>query len=134
MEPELIADYACVIGEGPMWHPLEKCVYWIDINDGRLFRYNPATGEHGLVFQGDPIGGYTIQADGALLLFMGRGAVKLLRNGALTTIIEDIPDERESRFNDVFADPVGRVYCGTMPTPSRKGRLYRLDPDRSLTP
>ena len=133
MEPELIADYACVVGEGPMWHPFEQCVYWIDINDGRLFRYNPATGEHGMVFKGDPIGGYTIQADGAFLLFMARGAVKLLRNGELTTVIEDIPDERETRFNDVFADPAGRVFCGTMPTASRKGRLYRLDPDRTLT-
>ncbi len=79
------------------------------------------------------IGGFTFQEDGAILLFMDRGAVKLLRDGKLETIIEDIPDERESRFNDVFADPEGRVYCGTMPTNDRKGRLYRLDPDRTLT-
>ena len=133
MNPELIADYACVVGEGPMWHPHEKCVYWIDIEDGRLFRYDPVTRIHGLVLKTDVIGGYTIQADGALLLFMARGAVKIYRNGELTTVIDEIADERESRFNDVFADPVGRVYCGTMPTPDRKGRLYRLDPDRSLT-
>ncbi len=24
MEPELIADYACVTGEGPLWHPQEQ--------------------------------------------------------------------------------------------------------------
>src|SRR4029079_3687097 len=64
---------------------------------------------------------------------MDRGAVKLLRDGKLETIIEDIPDERESRFNDVFADPEGRVFCGTMATKDRLGRLYRLDPDRKLT-
>jgi D-xylonolactonase len=56
-----------------------------------------------------------------------------LRDGKLETIIEEIPDERETRFNDVFADPEGRVYCGTMPTKDRLGRLYRLDPDRKLT-
>ncbi len=133
MEPLLIADYACVVGEGPMWHPMEKRMYWVDIVTGRMFRYDPATNQHEQVYSGDVIGGYTIQDDGALLLFMARGAVKLWRNSHLTTVIDEIPDERESRFNDVFADPTGRVYCGTMPTPERKGRLYRLDPDRRLT-
>ena len=133
MEPELIADYACVTGEGPLWHPQEQKVYWVDIPAGRLFRYDPASGKHEQVFAGGVIGGFTFQDDGAILLFMDRGAVKLLRDGKLETIVEDIPDERETRFNDVFADPEGRVYCGTMPTKDRLGRLYRLDPDRKLT-
>jgi sugar lactone lactonase YvrE len=132
-ELTLIADYACVVGEGPMWHPLEKRVYWLDIGLGRMFRYDPATGKHEQIYEGEPIGGYTIQEDGSLLLFLGRGAVKVWREGQLTPVIDEIPDERESRFNDVFADPAGRVFCGTMPTQDRLGRLYRLDPDRTLT-
>jgi D-xylonolactonase len=134
MEPELIANYECVTGEGPLWHPQEGRVYWVDIPKGKLFRYEPTTGKHELYYDsGAVIGGFTFQDDGAILLFMDRGAVKLLRDGKVETIIEEIPDERESRFNDVFADPEGRVYCGTMPTQDRQGRLYRLDPDRTLT-
>ncbi|HEY9529541.1 MAG TPA: hypothetical protein VIR02_20795, partial [Anaerolineales bacterium] len=38
MQPELIADYQCQIGENPLWHPLEHCLYWTDIPRGRLFR------------------------------------------------------------------------------------------------
>lgn len=133
MEPELIADYQCHTGEGPLWHPTEQVVYWTDIPAGKLFRYDPATGQHAQVYQGEPVGGFTIQEDGSLLLFMARGAIATWRDGALTSLIPEIPDERESRFNDVFADPAGRVYCGTMPTPYRKGRLYRLDLDRKLT-
>jgi D-xylonolactonase len=133
MELELIADYACVTGEGPLWHPQEQAVYWVDIPNGRLFRADPVTGHHERFFQGEVIGGFTFQEDGAILLFMDRGAIKLLRGGKLETIIEEIADERESRFNDVFADPAGRVYCGTMPTKDRQGRFYRLDPDRKLT-
>ena len=64
---------------------------------------------------------------------MDRGAVKTWRKGALSTVIDEIPDERESRFNDVIADPEGRVFCGTMPTKDRLGGLYRLDPDGPLT-
>jgi D-xylonolactonase len=64
---------------------------------------------------------------------MVRGAIKIWREGELTTVLNEIPDERESRFNDVIADPVGRVFCGTMPTESQPGRLYRLDTDGTLT-
>lgn len=133
MQPELIADYQCVVGEGPLWHPMEKKVYWTDIGTGRMFRYDPATGRHEQCYSGRPVGGYTIQADGSLLLFMDRGTVAIWRDGALTTVIEEIPDERETRFNDVFADTAGRVFCGTMPTKDRPGRLYRLDTDGRLT-
>jgi sugar lactone lactonase YvrE len=133
MEPELVADYQCITGEGPLWHPDEKRVYWLDIPTGRMFRYEPATGKHEQCYQGEVVGGFTIQDDGALLLFMARGAVKIWREGQLTTVIEEIPDERTTRFNDVIADPMGRVFCGTMPTKERLGRLYRLDPDGTLT-
>ena len=133
METELIADYRCITGEGPLWHPDEKRVYWVDIPQGRIFRYEPATGAHEMYYEGDVVGGFTIQPDGALLLFGAGGAVKTLQAGQLTTVIEGIPDERESRFNDCIADPRGRVYSGTMSTDERLGRLYRLDPDGSIT-
>ena len=133
MEPELIADYRCVIGEGPLWHPDERRLYWIDIATGRIFRYEPATERHELCYEGEVIGGFTIQADGALLLFMAKGAVKIWREGTLTTVVDEIPDERASRFNDVIADPAGRVFCGTMTSPEHAGRLYRLDTDARLT-
>lgn len=133
MQPELIADYNCITGENPLWHPDENKVYWTDIPTGRLFRYDPSTDMHEQIYEGAQVGGFTIQRDGSLLLFMERGAVKVWNKGAIHPIFEEIPDERESRFNDVIADPRGRVFCGTMPTPDRLGRLYRLDPDHRLT-
>lgn len=132
MTPEVVADYTCVCGEGPIWHTDEHRLYWLDIDIGRLFRYEPATARHEMCLQQRMVGGLTIQADGAKLLFMDRGTVKAWRDDELTTLIEEIPDELDTRFNDVIADPRGRVFCGTMSTPRRKGRLYRLDPDRSL--
>src|SRR2546423_11828135 len=126
MQPELIADYAWETGEGPLWHPDEKRLYWVDIPRGRMYRYDPASGRHEQCYEGEPIGGFTIQEDGALLLFMAHGAIRVWRNGFVKTIVEEIPDERETRFNDGQADPVGRVFCGTMAGANRPGRPFRV--------
>lgn len=132
MQPELIADYHCECGEGPLWHPLQKRLYWLDIVNPRMFWYDPATGHHEQFNVGRTVGGYTFQADGSLLLFMDRGSVGVWRNGKLTLIVDEIPDEVTTRFNDIHADTMGRVFCGTMPTKDRPGRLYRLDRDGSI--
>jgi sugar lactone lactonase YvrE len=132
--PVIVADTTCKTGEGPMWHEGEKKVYWVDIPNGVIYRYDPATEAHEEFYRGSEIiGGYTFQADGGILLFQDRGAVRLLKNGKITDVISEIPDEREGRFNDVIADPEGRVYCGTMPIGDRPGKLYRLDRDLTLT-
>ena len=131
-KPEIVADYKCATGEGPIWHPDERRVYWVDIPQGRMFWYEPDSGNHAMCYEGESIGGLTLQEDGSLLLFMSRGAVRVWRGGMVRTIIDEIPEERESRFNDVIADPGGRVFCGTMPTKERLGRLYRLDTDGTL--
>ena len=131
--PELIADYRCLCGENPLWHPHERRVYWLDIFSPRMFRYDPVGDRHEQFYAGRTVGGFTFQRDGKQLLFMDRGAIAVLEGREARIVFDDIAQERESRFNDVFADPVGRVYCGTMPTGSRPGRLYRLDTDGSLT-
>ena len=134
MSPKLISDQENQTGENPLWHPTEKRLYWTDIPTGRLFCYDPVTNETEQIHSGEIVGGFTFQADGGLLLFMARGKIAKWKDGELETIIEEIPAERESRFNDVIADPQGRVFCGTMPSATDLGRLYRLDPDRSLHP
>ena len=103
------------LGEGPLWHADQRLLYWTDILAGKLFTFDPATGARRCVYEGRPVGGMTIQADGALLLFRDQGNVAVWRDGeVLDTIVESLPDEAESRFNDVIADPLGHVLCGTI--------------------
>lgn len=65
---------------------------------------------------------------------MDRGTVALLKDGALTQIVAEIPGEESSRFNDVIADPLGRIFCGTMSTSESNGTLYRLERNGSVHP
>jgi sugar lactone lactonase YvrE len=133
---ELIADERCDTTEGPLWHEDLQALFWVDIPAGHLFRYDRATERHALVYQGDgQIAGFTIQEEGELLMFGERGRIWTWdpHTGAERVVIEEIPAERGTRFNDVIADPEGRVFAGTMPDGDRSGHLYRLDPDGSLT-
>ncbi len=133
MVPELMADYRCETGEGPLWHPMERQVYWSDIPRGRIFRLNPFSRRHEQIYEGRIVGGYTIQSDGSLLLFMDRGSVAVWRDGKLEYLVNEMEGETDNRFNDVAADPAGRVFCGTMPTDTRSATLYRMDTDGSVT-
>lgn len=133
MTPQIVVDHKSVVGECPLWHPFDKKLYWIDIRKGSILRYDPETGNHEEFYSGEVIGGFTIQEDGALLLFLERGAVKILKDGETSTVIYEISEELDTRFNDVIADPKGRVFCGTMPAKDHKARLYRLDADGSIT-
>ncbi len=133
MVPELMADYRCETGEGPLWHPMERQVYWSDIPRGRIFRLNPFSRRHEQIYEGRIVGGYTIQSDGSLLLFMDRGSVAVWRDGKLEYLVNEMEGEADNRFNDVAADPAGRVFCGTMPTDTRSATLYRMDTDGSVT-
>jgi D-xylonolactonase len=133
--PAIAVDVACETGEGPLWHPDESALYWCDIPQGRVYRYDPSTGEHELVYEDDDerIGGFTFQTDGSLLLFQEAGAVRRLyqRSGTVETVVDPDPDRFHERFNDVIADPEGRVFAGMMPDTDRglPGQLYRLDTD-----
>ena len=120
MNHEIVADYVNHVGEGPTWDPREKKLYWIDIPNGRIFRYDPASGDHAQIFDGPMMGGFTMQEDGSLLLFMEKGAIAVLRDGKLDYVVDELPGEDGNRFNDVIADPAGRVFCGTMPVDDQR--------------
>ena len=130
-EFQIAADLRCTVGEGPVWHPDQERLYWTDILSSRIYWHEPPSGRNRLCYQGRMVGGMTLQADGSLLLFMDRGTVAVWKEGRIVrTLLDHIPAEADGRFNDVIADPVGRVFAGAMPFEDlerKRGRLYRLD-------
>lgn len=128
-----------MIGENPRWHPMEQCVYWVEIPEqldgvGNLLRFDPVTERSICVFEGPAIGGFTIEADGALLLFMVGGAIARWCAGRLTPVLAGVSQLAQSRFNDVIADPLGRIFCGSIRDPGTTdtGYLFCLHRDRTI--
>lgn len=130
---DLIADFACHTGENPIWHPDEAVLYWLDIPQGRIFRFDPQGKQSERVMEGAVVGGMTIQEDGALLLFMEAGRVAILEDDTLTTVVDSIEGEANKRFNDVIATPAGNVFCGTLSyVDGDAGSLYHLKRDGTI--
>ncbi|CAN5306852.1 N/A [soil metagenome] len=154
VEPELIVDHPCRLGESPIWHATENRLYWIDILTGRLFCFDPETSHFREILKTASIGALAIHSTGALLVFMSDGAVASFNNGALQALPMSVPEQSGFRFNDCVVDPVGRVYSGSiihkpgtrsagaralrklhrlLRLPRKTGRVYRFDIDGRVT-
>ena len=59
----------CHLGENPLWNAREQRLYWTDIGAGKIHRFDPQGGRHEIIYEGVPVGGFTFQANGDLLLF-----------------------------------------------------------------
>ena len=128
LEVQPVANYHCITGENPLWNQRDQRIYWEDIDSGRLFRADHRTLEHECFYRGETVGGFTFQDDGSLLLFEADRIAVLDANGKRRVIAQGI-DSDMRRFNDVIADPEGRVFAGTIGSTSENGGLYRVDLD-----
>ena len=133
MQIELVAETRCLVGESPVWHADEACVYWVDIVLGKLFRFDPAGGRYDQVHDGLVTGGLTVQDDGSLLMFQTQRAIATYRDGRVRTQAPRRLRPFGYRYNDVIADPLGGVFCGVMPYDGpATGRWNRPDAPLSL--
>jgi D-xylonolactonase len=126
---DLVAPLACEVGENPLWHPEAETLFFLDITQGTVHSYHPATQNCSVVVRTRITGGFTLQRDGSLLLFQDGRIAVLTRDGALREVASGQCPGND-RFNDVIADPEGRVFAGAM---GGNGKLLRFDPDGSVT-
>lgn len=132
-EIEALVNEHCECGENPLWHEDEQKIYWTDIPNGVIFRLDPQTGVHEKIYDGENVGGFTFQADGKLLLFRDHNIALREHDGSVKVLTEKIP-KSTGRFNDVMADPEGRVFAGTMGQNGKlTGGLFRVDLDGTVT-
>jgi len=121
------------LGEGPLWHPDEQALYWVDIHQARIERYHPASGERDTFQFEEAVTALGIRAGGGFVTAGVRGFGWWDGCSEQATPVSDPEaDLPDNRFNDGAVGPDGRFWAGTMreqvnldgPAP---GSLYRLD-------
>lgn len=127
---ELVAPLDCHTGENPLWCERRKKLLFADIPRGVVYGYDPATAKCDVMARTRVTGGFTLQEDGSLLLFQDGPIAVLGTDGAVREVARDACPGND-RFNDVIADPEGRVFAGTLG--GGKGRLLRFDTDGRVT-
>lgn len=118
------------LGESPFWHPDEGSLWWCDIPGRRLSRAEPGRGEvRHWALPSDP-GCLAPLPGGDLLLALRDGLWRFdPASGARTRLAPAPYDGATERFNDGRADPLGRLWVGTIYEPRSPARaaLYRFD-------
>lgn len=118
------------LGESPFWHPLERRLYWVDI-PGKALRWSDGAGgpvEH-WAMPSEP-GCIAPAASGGLVIALRDGIYRARDWGAALDLVARFEhDPATTRFNDGKADPLGRLWAGTMyePKDARKAQLFSID-------
>ncbi len=123
------------LGEGPVWHPQEQVLYFLDILGARLHRFNPLTAEYSSQDLGVVTGSMGVRAKGGWVMATKKGFAFFEPSTDQMTFLNgpEADSSDDMRFNDGKTDPQGRFWAGKMSS-APVNHLYRLDPDCSIHP
>jgi len=135
MDIEVVLEAGAAIGESPTWASEEKALYWIDVKEPALHRFDPASGDRRCWAMPSDIGAFALMSPSS-------GAVVALRkgihhldfsSGSLALLAPPPFDPELIRFNEGACDPVGRFWIGVMFDPSKDGEPPRRSSLHSFT-
>lgn len=134
---DLVHDVKANLGEGPWWDAESRALLWLDLFEGAIHSYQPASGGGLSINVGQPVGMFALRADGGLLAAVRDGlGFADLQTGMFELTVPVEADITSNRANDGVCDAMGRFWWGTMAadqTPGA-GTLYRVDPDLTVVP
>lgn len=131
--PEPVLHARARLGEGPAWDAAAGMLWWVDILDHRVHRYDPATGRDDEFDVGDAVGFAVPAPDASLVIGLRRGVAGLdPRTGEIHPLASLPKDDASERLNDGKCDPRGRLWFGTLSKEEGRAALYRLDADGAL--
>jgi sugar lactone lactonase YvrE len=122
-----ISDKPMLLGECPLWHPVERVLYWIDITAHAVYRYDPATQVQLCWPLPSEPGCIAWRQKGGLIIAMRSGIANFYTDTGEVHLIAHAPyDVHAYRFNDGRCDAEGRLWTGTLVDARDKpsGSLY----------
>jgi sugar lactone lactonase YvrE len=140
MRTELVLDARATLGECPSWDPATATLTWVDITEGLVHRFDPATGDDRSWPVGAPVGAAATCASGRIAIAAATGFGLLdPETGGVELFAPVEATGGGTTMNDGKADPAGRFWAGTKDVRGRDpiGSLYRWrvgdPPERVLT-
>jgi len=134
---ECVVKAEAIVGESPLWSPLEKVLYWVDITGQKIHRFNPRTAINDTFNLRQPVTAVGLREKGGLVLTLHKNFAFFDPDTAALEILSDPEEDKPShRFNDAKCDRHGRFWAGTMDEvnwDASVGCLYRLDPDTKVS-
>lgn len=123
------------MGEGPIWIKKHQSFFWVDIENGTLFKMAfPSKELKTFKFPGK----LAVALEGKgneLILGLDRSLIRFdLQTGKQEKLLEIEQDFQLHRFNDGKVDPKGRIWIGTLSTlfTEGAGSLYRISEDLTV--
>jgi D-xylonolactonase len=118
IETRCLVNPGCSLGEGPTWDPDSQRLYWVDILENRIYRYDPADESTSSWTTPEHVGFVVVRPDGSLVAGFKSGLHHVsLNDDASVTVsrIDRVDRHRDDvRFNDATADAEGRVWACTL--------------------
>lgn len=130
--PHSLLKTGNILGECPLWHPLENALYWLDIDAGLLQRYKPALEKLEVFDLGRPAGSFGFRREGGLILATESGfAFWSEEEGASADFLRIYPHNAANMMNDGRVDDLGCFWAGSK-GPAGSSALYCLSSDLSV--
>ncbi len=134
-QAELVLDCRNQLGEGILWHEGEERLYWTDIQERLLYRWDPETPGAETFPMPERLCSLAFRKDGGLLLALERGiALYDPASGKLEPLVSVRTSGDPVRLNDGRCDRQGRFLVGEFDREGKsRGKAYRIDPEGSCT-
>lgn len=136
VQPVVVVDHNCLLGEGPVWDSKQKKIYWVDILNGEINEYSPDQKTHKTIPIHQMIGAFAFCTNGNFIAALQNGFAFIDRISGQIKMIADPENHLPgNRFNDGKCDPAGRFWAGTMALSeeSEAGSVHVVDHDLSVT-
>jgi sugar lactone lactonase YvrE len=124
--PEAVLRARARRGEGPAWDPAAQVLWWVDVWNYRVHRWDPRTGED-RAFDTGEAAAFAVPAPGGAVVGLRQRVVRLDAGTGRMATLAEVPglDPRE-RINDGKCDPHGRLWFGTFAREEGGASVWRL--------
>jgi D-xylonolactonase len=128
---EVVANTHDKCGEAPTWDAAGRRVLWVDNESSFVHELVPETGNVTTISRDLMVGGIAANRGGSWIFAGFTGLHVWRRQGEFSTVVAEHGGEI-LQFNDIIADPAGRVYGGTLYWGAggmeKTGKLYLISP------